>query len=53
MRTISFILAFAFVLAAPSMSGPTDSSLPVAGTFTYDGAPASTVVAGLTLAKRS
>jgi hypothetical protein len=54
MRTISFVLAFAFVLAGSSMSGPTDSGLPGAGTFTYDASPApSTVLAGLTLAKRS
>jgi hypothetical protein len=58
MRTISFILAFAVVFAGPSMSGPTGSSLPGAGTFSYDGTPpistpAATVLAGLTLAKRS
>jgi hypothetical protein len=54
MRTISFILAFTLVLAGPTMSGPTDSTVPGAGTFTYDAAPAlATVVAGLTLARPS
>lgn len=42
MRTISFILAFAFILAGPSMAGSSDS-LPGAGTFVYTVAP--TVVA--------
>jgi hypothetical protein len=37
MRTISFILAFAFILAGPSMAGPSDSSLPGTGTFSYNG----------------
>jgi hypothetical protein len=36
MRTISFILAFAFILAGPSMGGSSDSSLPGIGTFTYN-----------------
>jgi len=35
MRTISFILAFAFILAGPSMAGSSDSSLPGIGTFSY------------------
>jgi hypothetical protein len=39
MRTISFILAFAFILAGPSMAGPSDGSLPGIGTFAYSGAP--------------
>ena len=39
MRTLSFILAFAFVLAGPSMAGTPDS-LPAAGAFTYNGTPA-------------
>ena len=37
MRTISFILAFAFIMAGPSMAGNSDSSLPGAGTFSYNG----------------
>jgi hypothetical protein len=36
MRTISFILAFAFILAGPSMAGSSDSSLPGVGTFSYN-----------------
>jgi hypothetical protein len=39
MRTLSFILAFAFVLAGPSMFGSSDSSLPGIGTFAYNGSP--------------
>lgn len=39
MRTFSFILAFAFVLVGPSMAGFPDS-LPAAGAFAYNGAPA-------------
>lgn len=39
MRTLSFILAFAFVLAGPSMAGTSDGSLPGIGTFSYNGSP--------------
>jgi hypothetical protein len=39
MRTLSFILAFAFVLAGPSVAGSYDSSLPGIGTFAYNGSP--------------
>jgi hypothetical protein len=39
MRTLSFILAFAFMLAGPSMAGSNDSSLPGIGTFSYNGSP--------------
>jgi hypothetical protein len=39
MRTISFILAFAFILAGPSMAGSSDQGLPGIGTFSYNGAP--------------
>ncbi|WP_454629010.1 hypothetical protein [Bradyrhizobium cenepequi] len=42
MRTISLILAFAFVLAGPSMAGmagSSDSDLPGIGTFSYTGSP--------------
>ena len=39
MRTLSFILAFAFILAGPSMAGSSDRSLPGVGTFAYSGAP--------------
>jgi hypothetical protein len=39
MRTFSFLLAFAFVLAGPSIAGSTDNSLPGVGTFAYAGSP--------------
>jgi hypothetical protein len=39
MRTMSFILAFAFILAGPSMAGLSDNGLPGIGTFSYNGAP--------------
>jgi hypothetical protein len=39
MRTLSVMLAFAFVLAGPSIAGTSDSSLPGIGTFAYGGAP--------------
>ncbi|WP_426523996.1 hypothetical protein [Bradyrhizobium sp. McL0615] len=39
MRTTSFILAFAFVLAGPSMAGSSDQDLPGVGTFAYHGSP--------------
>jgi hypothetical protein len=39
MRTISFILAFAFILAGPSMAGSPDNSLPGVGTFSYNSSP--------------
>ena len=39
MRTLSFILAFAFVLAGPSLAGSSDASLPGIGTFAYNGSP--------------
>jgi hypothetical protein len=39
MRTLSFILAFAFVLVSPSLAGSSDNSLPGVGTFAYSGSP--------------
>ena len=50
MRTFSFILAFAFVLAGPGIAGSVDS-LPAAGAFAYNGAPAANAAA-LVLAAR-
>jgi hypothetical protein len=44
MRTASFILAFAFVLAASSMAGSVEGSLPGIGTFAYGGAPGTALV---------
>jgi hypothetical protein len=43
MRTLSFILAFAFVLAGLSMAGSSDRSPPGIGTFAYNGSPIVTV----------
>lgn len=42
MRTISFILACAFILAGPSLAGSSDNGLPGIGTFSYNGSPATT-----------
>jgi hypothetical protein len=39
MRTLSFILAFAFVLAGPSLAGSSDQGMPGIGTFAYSGSP--------------
>jgi hypothetical protein len=42
MRTVSFILAFAFILAGPSMAGSSNNGLPGVGTFSYNGSPVTT-----------
>jgi len=42
MRTISFILACAFILAGPSMAGSSDQDLQGIGTFSYNGSPVAT-----------
>jgi hypothetical protein len=42
MRTLSFLLACAFVLAAPSIAGSSDSNLPGIGTFAYNGSTMAT-----------
>jgi hypothetical protein len=39
MRTFSFILAFASVLAVPSIAGSSETGLPGIGTFSYSGSP--------------
>jgi hypothetical protein len=39
MRTFSFILAFAFILAGPFLAGSSDGDLPGIGTFAYNGSP--------------
>ena len=39
MRTMSFILAFAFVVAGSSVAGSADTGLPGIGTFSYNGSP--------------
>ena len=45
MRTLSFILAFAFVIAGPSLAGSSDNGLPGIGTFAYNGSPNGSPVA--------
>jgi hypothetical protein len=45
MPTSSLILAFAFVLAGPSMAGSSAGNLPGAGTFAYSGSPIATATA--------
>lgn len=50
MRTLSFILAFAFVLAGPSMAGSSDAGLPGIGTFSYIGSPIDTPTTPVVLA---
>ena len=52
MRTFSFILAFAFVLAGPSLAGSLETSLPGVGTFAYTGAPTVISVQSVVLAAR-
>jgi hypothetical protein len=42
MRTLSFILAFGFVLAGSSFAGAPDGNLPGIGTFQYSGSPITT-----------
>jgi hypothetical protein len=52
MRTLSFVLAFAFLLAGPTMAGLSDSSLPGVGTFTYNGPPIVTSAPAIIVAAR-
>jgi hypothetical protein len=51
MRTLSFILAFAFVLAGPSLAGSSDS-LPGVGTFAYTSSPIVTSASPVVVAAR-
>jgi hypothetical protein len=44
MRTASFALALAFMLAGPSMAGSSEGDLPGIGTFSYNGSPLTTSV---------
>jgi hypothetical protein len=39
MRTLSFVLAIAFVLAGSSMAGLPEADLPGVGAFAYNGSP--------------
>jgi hypothetical protein len=52
MRTLSFILAFAFVLAGPSVAGSSDTGLPGIGTFAYNGSPSVTAPQAIVIAAR-
>ena len=52
MRTLSFILAFAFILAGPSMAGSSDKGLPGIGTFAYNGSPVVVAPQALVVAAR-
>lgn len=52
MRALSFILAFAFVLAGSSLAGLPDGSLPGVGTFQYSGSPAGSAPHPIVVAAR-
>jgi len=52
MRTLSFILAFAFVLAGPSMAGLSENTVPGVGTFAYNGSPIAVAPQVIVLAAR-
>jgi hypothetical protein len=39
MKTLSFVLAFAFLVVGPSVAGSSDNNLPGIGTFAYNGSP--------------
>jgi hypothetical protein len=52
MRTLSFVLAFAFVLAGPSMAGLSDNTLPGVGTLAYSGSPIVTAREAIVVAVR-
>jgi len=50
MRTLSFTLAFAFVLVGPAFWGTVDSGLPGPGTFSYNGSSLNAVAPQLVVA---
>jgi hypothetical protein len=52
MRTLSFILAFAFMLAGPSMVGSSENTLPGIGTFAYNGSPIASAPRAVVVAAR-
>jgi hypothetical protein len=52
MRTLSFILAFAFVLAGPSMAGSSENAIPGVGTFAYNGPPIASPAQAIVIAAR-
>jgi hypothetical protein len=52
MRTFSFILAFAFILAGPTLAGSSDNDLPGIGTFAYNGSPITAAPQAIVVAAR-
>ncbi len=52
MRTLSFVLVCAFVLAGPTLAGSPDSNLPGIGTFAYNSSPIVTAAPHLVVAAR-
>ena len=44
MQTLTFILAFAFMLICPALTGNADNGRPGIGTFAYNGSPISASV---------
>jgi hypothetical protein len=50
MRSIRFILAFAFVMIGSSLAGSSDNGLPGIGTFSYSGSPIMTSSAPMVVA---
>jgi hypothetical protein len=52
MRSFSFVLAFAFVLAGPTLAGTADGSLPGIGTFAYGSSPIVTAAPSILVAAR-
>jgi len=52
MRTLNFALAFAFVLAGPTLAGSPDGSLPGVGTFAYNNSPIVTAAPSIVVATR-
>jgi hypothetical protein len=52
MRTLSFILAFAFVVAGPSMAGSSENMMPGIGTFAYNGPPLAAAPQAIVVAAR-
>jgi hypothetical protein len=52
MRTLSFLLAFVFVLAGPTLAGSPDGNLPGFGAFAYSGSPVAAAAPAIVVAAR-
>ena len=52
MRSLNFILAFAFVLVGPTLAGSPDRGLPGIGTFAYSGSTFVTSAPSILVATR-